>query len=145
MIRERWELRGKRAWLVSQDAMVQMDRRVKLDGLALLDAKETQATEVPMVTLETSVNVVYLELMETKEIPVALVEPAPLDHLESQDQRERGEVLDHLGTLERKETQEALDLPEPGESRGEEETMGRRVLKGQMELTVKRVKWGQRA
>lgn len=56
--RERLELWGKRVWLASQDAMGQMDRRVKLDGSVLPAAKETQATEVLMVTQEMSVNVV---------------------------------------------------------------------------------------
>lgn len=71
-----------------------------MDGLALPAAKETQATEVLMVIQETSVNVVFLELMEKKEIPVALVDPVLLARLESLDPREKGEVLDHLATLE---------------------------------------------
>lgn len=143
--RERWELKEKRVWPVSRDATEQMDRRVKLDVSALLAAKETQATEVPMVTLETLVNVVSLELTETREIPDALENPVPLAHLESLDQRERGEVLDHLASLDRKETQEPQDVQEPEESQGEEETTGPRVVKGQMELRETRVNLGQRA
>lgn len=87
-------------WLVSQDVMVQMDRRVKSDGSALPAAKETQATEVLMVTPEMSVNVVSLELMEKRVIPVDLEDLVPLARLERLDQRERGEVLDHLVSLD---------------------------------------------
>lgn len=80
--RERLELKEKRVRPVSQDATGQMDRRVKLEGSALLAAKETQATEVPMVTLATLVNVVSLEMMVTREIPAALEELVLLAHLE---------------------------------------------------------------
>jgi len=139
------ELKEKRVWVVSQDAMGQMDRRVKLDESALPAAKETQATEVPMVTLETLVNVVSLELTDKREIQDALENLVPLAHLESLDQREIGEVLDHLASLETKEPQEPQDFQEPEENQGEEETMGQRVVKGQMEGREKRVKWGQRA
>lgn len=98
--RERWELRGKRVWLASQDATGQMGRRVKLDGLELQVAKETQATEVLMVTLEMLVSVALVELMERREMLDALEDPVPLAHLESPDQRERGGVLDHLVFLD---------------------------------------------
>lgn len=125
--------------------MGQMDRRVKLDELALPAAKETQATEVLTATPETSVNVVLLEPMERRVIRVVLEDLAPLACLESLDQRERGEVLDHLASLDKKETKEPKDFQEAEASRGEEENLGKRVVKGQMELREKRVKWGQRA
>lgn len=143
--RERLELRGRRVWLASEDAMALMDRRVKLDGSVLQAAKETQATEVPMVTLGMSVNAALLELMERREIPAAPVDLVLLARLESLDRRERGEVLDHLASPDRKEPQELLDLEEAKESWEGEGTMGQRVLKGQMELREKRVKWGPRA
>lgn len=77
--RERSELRGRRVQAASQGVTGETDKRVKLDASVLLAAKETQATEVLMVILETSVNVVFLELTERREILVALVEPAHLD------------------------------------------------------------------
>lgn len=98
--RERSVLRGKRVWLALQDATGRMGRRVKLDGLALQAAKETQATEVPRVTLETLVIVVFQERMERREILDALEDLVFLAHLETLDQRERGEVMDHLVFLE---------------------------------------------
>lgn len=58
MTRERWELKERRVLLESQDATGQMGRRVKSDVLALPAVKETQATGVPMVTLEMLANVV---------------------------------------------------------------------------------------
>lgn len=116
-----------------------------MDELVLPAAKEIQATEVLMVTPVALVNVVPLDLMETRVIQVALEELAPLAHLERLDQREKGEVLDHLASLDRKETLELLGAQELKESRGEEETMVKRVIKGQMDLKGKRVKWGQRA
>lgn len=108
--RESLELRGKRAWLASQGAMEQMDRRVKSDGSALPAAKETQATEVLTVTPETSVNAVSVELTERRVILVDLEDLAPPAPPESLDQRAREEVLDHLASLDRKETQEALGV-----------------------------------
>lgn len=52
---------------------------------------------------------------------------------------------DHLACLDREEPLEHLEVQEPKESREEEGTMGQKVLKGQMELKERRVKWGQRA
>lgn len=95
-IRESTDLRGKRECLASLDAMGQMDRRVNLDGSVLPAAKETQATEVPMVIPETSVNVVSEELEETRVMPVALEDLVPLARPERLDRRESVEVLDHL-------------------------------------------------
>lgn len=80
--------------------MGQMDRRVKLGVSALPAAKETQATKVLMVTLETSVNVVPVELQEKRGIPVALEDLVPPARLEMLDQRGRREVLDHLANLD---------------------------------------------
>ncbi|KAG7227354.1 hypothetical protein INR49_000359 [Caranx melampygus] len=125
--RESLELRGRRVWLASQDATGLMDRRVKLDGLALPAAKETQATEALMDTPEMSVNVDLLEWMERREILDALVDLVSLESLECLDPRE------------------LLDFQEKEESRGEEGTMGQRVHKDLMDLREKRVKWGQRA
>ncbi|KAE8277391.1 Collagen alpha-2(VI) chain Precursor [Larimichthys crocea] len=88
---------------------------------------------VLMATLEMSVNVVPRELTEIRVIPVALEDLAPLAQLEILVQREKQEVPDHLASLDLKETQVYLDLQEPQESLEEEETMGQRVLKGQME------------
>lgn len=98
--RESLELRGKRVLVESQDVTGQMGRRVKLDGLELQVAKETQATEVPMVTPEMLVIVALVELMERREILDALEDLVRLVLLESPDQRERGEVLDHLAFLD---------------------------------------------
>lgn len=142
--RERWALRGKKVWLVFQDATELMARRVKLDGLALQDVKETQATEDLMVTPEMSVNVVSWEQMERREILDALEDLVPLAQLESLDQEETGEVLDHLACLDRKETQDPREFQEPEENQGEEETMGQRVHKGQWVTRDKRVKTDQR-
>jgi len=144
VIRERLALKEKRVLLVSQDVTEQMGRRVKLDGLVLPAAKETQATGVLMVTPEMLVSVVSLELLERREILDALEDLVPLAHRETLDQRERVEVLDHLVFLEKKGTQGPLDFQEAEESRAEEETTGPKVLKGQMELREKRVKWGRR-
>lgn len=139
------ELRGKRVWLVSQDATGQMGRRVKLGESALQAAKETQATEVLTVTLEMSVNVVLPELMETREILGALEDLVRLAQTEMVDQRERGEVLDHLVFLERKETLEPLESRVFEARRVEEETMVQRVHKGLQALRERRVKVGLRA
>lgn len=139
------ELRGKRVWLASQDAMGQMGRRVKLGESALQAAKETQATAVLTVTLEMSVNVGLLELMETREILGALEDLARLAQTEILDQRERGEVLDHLVFLERKETLEPLEFQVFQARRVEEETMVQRVHKGLQALRERRVKMGLRA
>lgn len=139
------ELRGKRVWLVSQDATGQMGRRVKLGESALQAAKETQATGVLTVTLEMSVNVVLPELMETREILGALEDLVRLAQTEMVDQRERGEVLDHLVFLERKETLEPLESRVFEARRVEEETMVQRVHKGLQALRERRVKVGLRA
>lgn len=127
------------------DAMGQMDRRVNSGGSELPAAKETQATEVPMVTLETWVSVVHLELMARREILVVLEDLAPLAHLEMLDQRENEEVLDHLVPLGRKETQDPPDFQESEENWEETETTGQRAVKDLMDPKEKRVKWGQRA
>lgn len=81
-----------------------------MDGSGLQAAKETQETEVLMVTPETLVIVVPLELMEKREILDVPEDLAPLVHLEGADQRERGEALDHLVFLDLKETQDCLDF-----------------------------------
>lgn len=70
MTRESWELRAKKVWPAFPDATAQMDRRAKLGGSVLLAAKETQATGVPMVTMEMSVNVVLRESTERREMLV---------------------------------------------------------------------------
>lgn len=107
--RERWEVRAKKVWPAFPDATAQMDKRVKLEELVLLDAKETQATGVPMVTLEMSVSVVLWESVERREILVVPEGQVQLAHLESPDLRGREEVLDLLVLLDRKETLDFLE------------------------------------
>lgn len=108
----------------SQDAMEQMDRRVNLVGSELPAAKETQATEVLMVTPEMLANLVLLELMERRVMLDVLEDLVPLAHLERSDRRESWEVLDCLAILEKKETRETLEIQELQARSGEEETMG---------------------
>lgn len=128
----------------SQDVMELMDRRVKSDGSVLPAAKEIQATEVLMVTPETSANEVPLEPMERREILVGLEDLDLLDQVEKLDQRVSGEVLDHLASLDKKETRVHLEEQDYEENQEEEETTDRKEPKAQTEIKEKRVKWGLR-
>lgn len=130
--------------MVSQVVMAEMDRRVKLVVSVLPGAKETQATEALMVTLEMLVSVVLLELRETRETLVALADLAHLERAEMLDLRVRGAVLVPPASLGRKETLELPDKLGPEGSQEEEGTMGQRAVRGQQVPQVIRVKWDQR-
>lgn len=142
--RERWELRGKRAPVASQVETEEMDKRVKSAASVHLAAKETQAAEVLMVILVMLASVVLLELRERREMLVALADLAHLEKVELLDQRVRGAVQVHLANLGRKETLGLLDNLDLPESQEEEGTLDQRVLRGQADLQVKRVKLDQR-
>lgn len=130
--------------MASPVVTAEMDRREKLVVSVPPAAKETQATEALMVTLETLVSVVLLELQETRETLVARAELAHLERAETLDQRVRGEVLVLPASLDRKETLELLDKLDPEGSQEEEGTMDQRAVRGQRELKVIRVRWDQR-
>ncbi|MEY6412368.1 hypothetical protein WJF12_23370, partial [Salmonella enterica subsp. enterica serovar Corvallis] len=139
------ELRGKRVWMVFLDVTELMDKRANWDGLVLQVAKEIQATEVLMVTPETSVNVVLQELMERRVTLGAQEKLVPLAQMEKVEHRERGEVLDHLAFRELKGYLDPLEVQEHEARKEEEETMGLKGILDQMVPREKRVKWGQRA
>lgn len=142
--RERLELKGRRVLVASKVVTEEMDKRVKSAVSVHLDAKETQGTEALMVILETSVNVVLLELQGRREMLVAPADLARLESLELLDQRVRGALLVHPAPLDKKETLEVLVYLVSKESQEDEETMDQRALRGFRELEVKRVKWDQR-